>query len=198
MSGLCMTFKAEGRISIPPKTWWLIHRVAFLFPGRATPGVGNPRADNRAPGSTPLKLLQAWDEFRATSVFMLDNPRKNRPHSGFLGARSHRESRIRKRFGSCQSVWWHGTIPALLQQTRRRGQLVTKSRERGGSGRRLLCQLCDLGFEPRNLSCSGQSGNTFQARSRDNRHTFTLGPDLVLLQLNPAPVGQLVDEHGRK
>lgn len=61
-----------------------------------------------------------------------------------------------------------------------------------------MCQLGDLGFEPRNLSYSGQSVNTFQARLRGSKHTFTLGPDLILLQLDPAPVGQLVSEHGRE
>lgn len=157
---------------------------------------GDPRAYYRAPGF--CKLLQAWDEAHTPSVAMLDKPQQNRPNSGFLGARSHRKSRMGKRLGSYQSFWWHGTFPTLLQQTRRRGQLVTKSRQRGCSGRRLMCQLGDLGFEPCDLSYSDQSGNTFQARSRGGKHTFTLGPDLILLQLDPAPVGQLVGEHGQE
>lgn len=99
-----------------------------LSPGERHSMLGDARANNKAPGFPP-KLLQAWDDFRTTSVVMLDKPRKNRPHSGLLSARGHSESRTGKRFGSYQSVWWHGTFPTLLHQTRRRDQLVTKTRQ---------------------------------------------------------------------
>lgn len=57
-----------------------------------------------------------------------------------------------------------------------------------------MCQLRDLGFEIRNFRYSEQSVKPLSARSRE-AHTLTLGLNLILLQLDPAPVGQLVGEH---